>query len=171
MYNKYIVLLDKLRNSISKSLSIKNNTILAVILIISFIFTKNFKFYVLLNYIITVSIIIAFIYVNIIKTKFVDKTFMKSFDIEYLVLIMLVIINTAVIIFLFNDILEYYFLFLYSVQATIEYCAIGNIFRFRSSSLKSLVICVCYGILFTVFFVVFKMNFVLFNDYKSSFFM
>jgi len=171
MYNKYIVVLNKLRNNINKNSSIKNNTILAVILIISFIFTRNFKFYVLLNYIITVSIIIAFIYVNIIKTKFVDKTFMKSFDIEYLVLIMLIIINTAVIIFLFDDILEYYFLFLYSVQATIEYCAIGNIFKFRNGSLKSLLICVGYGVLFTIFFILFKMNFVLFNYYKSSFFM
>ena len=114
--------------------------------------------------------IIVFIYVNIIRTKYVDKTFMKSFELTYLMLIIIIILNIIGFIFLFEHTSRIYFIFLFSVQATLECCEIENFFKFKKSSLKSIIICISYCILFVMLFYVFKVNYTLSSDYKSSFF-
>ena len=54
--------------------NIINTIIGAVILIMYSILTKDFNIFLLLNSIITITMILVFIYVNIIRTKYVDKT-------------------------------------------------------------------------------------------------
>ena len=71
---------------------------------------------------------IVFIYVNIIRTKFVDKTFMKGVELTYLVLIMIIILNLIGFVCLFEEYSRIYFIFLFSVQATLECCEIENFF-------------------------------------------
>ena len=70
--------------------------------------------------------IVVFIYVNIIRTKFVDKTFMKSFELTYLMLIIIIILNIIGFISLFEYTPRIYFIFLFSIQATLECCEIEN---------------------------------------------
>lgn len=166
MHNKYITILDKVK----KNNNIKNIIILSILLSVVFIFSKEFKIYIVVNYIITIATIVAFIYVNIIRTKFVDKTFMKSFGGTYLVLIIILILNIIGIILLFHNISKNYFLILYSVQATMEYCLLGNIFELKNSSLKSLVISLGYCILFIGSFIMIKANYASFDDCRLSFF-
>ncbi len=165
MDNKYISILNNIINKIRK-----NTIISAILLIICFILIKNFKFYILLNYIISIVMIAAFIYINIIRTKFIDKTFMKSFQITYLVLSIIIILNAIGIALLFKDVSVVYLILLYTVQANLEYCQIENILKFKNSYFKSLIYCVGYLIAFIVLFIIFKANHILLNDFKSSFF-
>ena len=150
--------------------NIINTIIGAVILIMYSILTKDFNIYLMLNSIITVAMIVVFIYVNIIRTKFVDKTFMKSFQLTYLMLIIIIILNILGFISLFKYTPRSYFVFLFSVQATLECCVIENFFRLKKNSLKSIIISIIYCILFALLFKIFRVNTALSSDYKSSFF-
>jgi len=60
--------------------NIKNTIIGAILLIVYTVLVKDFNIYFLLNNIITVAMILVFIYINMIRIKFVDKTFMKYFE-------------------------------------------------------------------------------------------
>ena len=150
--------------------NIRNTIIGAVLLIIYSIITKDFNIYLMLNSIITVAMIVVFIYVNIIRTKFVDKTFMKNFELTYLMLIIIIILNILGFIYLFKYTPRIYFIFLFSVQATLECCVLKNFFRIKKNSLRNIIICSSYCILFALLFNVLKVNNTLSSDYKSSFF-
>ena len=113
--------------------------------------------------------IVVFIYVNIIRTKFVDKTFMKNVELTYLMLIIIIILNIIGFISWFEYTSRIYFIFLFSVQATLEYCEIENFFQFKKSFLKSIIICISYCILFVILFYVFKVNYTISSEYRSSF--
>jgi len=155
------------KNKINKNDSIINIIIAAVLLIIYSILTKDFNIYLLLNSIITIAMIVVFIYVNIIRTKYVDKTFMKSFELTYLVSIIIIILNIIGFVYLLQHTSRIYFIFLFSIQATLECCEIENFFKFKKSSFKSITICISYSILLIMLFYVFKVNYTL---YRSSFF-
>ncbi len=150
--------------------NIKNTIIGATLLIIYTVLVKNYITYFLLNNIITVAMILVFIYVNMIRIKFVDKTFMKYFEFKYFILIIIIILNVIGIISLFKDQQITYFVFLFSIQATLECCEIENIFKFENSTLKSIIMCIFYIIIFILMFIVFKVNYRLSSDYRLSFF-
>ena len=146
------------------------NTIIGTLLLITYsILTKDHTIYLLLNSIITIAMIITFIYVNTIRARFVDKTFIKSFQVKYLILIGIIILNIIGFISLFEHTQRIYFVFLFSVQATLECCGVEIFFDFKSSSSKSLIICIFYFILFMLLFYVLKINTDFGIEYKSSF--
>ena len=150
--------------------NIKNTIIGAILLIVYTVLVKDFNIYFLLNNIITVAMILVFIYINMIRIKFVDKTFMKYFEFKYFMSIIIIILNIIGIISLLEDQPITYFVFLFSIQATLECCEIENIFKLRNSTLKSIIMCIFYLILFILLFIVFKVNYRLSSDYRLSFF-
>lgn len=168
--NKSLLFLNSKKSKIKKNDNTRNTIIGAVLLIIYSILTKDYTIYLLLNSIVTVAMIVVFIYVNIIRTKFVDKTFMKNVELTYCMLIIIIILNITVFISVFEYTSIIYFVFLFSVQATLECCEIENFFEFKKRSFKSIIICIGYCTLFVMLFYVFKVNYTLSNDYKSSIF-
>lgn len=168
--NESLLFLNNIKNKMNKDHNIRNTIIGTILLIIYSILAKDFNIYLLLNNIITVSMIVVFIYVNIIRTKFVDKMFMKGFELTYLILIVIIILNVIGFISLFEHNSKIFFIFLFSIQATLECCEIENFFKFKGSSFKSIIICISYSILFLLLFNIFKVNYTLSSDYKSSFF-
>lgn len=166
--NKCLLLLKNVKNKINANNNIKNLVVLAILLIIHSIFNKDFKFYLLVNNIVTIAVLTVLIYVNIIREKFINKTFIKRLKMTYLILIMIIVLNIICTISFFeNDSIIYFFL-LFSVQAVLEYCEIENIFKFKNSSLKSIFICISYFILFVVLFIMLKRNNGLLNNYIIS---
>jgi len=156
--NKVILFFDNIGSKISKNDNIRNAAIGIVLLIIYSVLTKDYTIYLISNNIITVAMIVVFIYVNIIRTKFVDKTFMKGFKLTYLMLIIIIILNIVALKYLFEYTPSIYFIFLFSVQATLECCEIDQFFQFKKSNLKSIVICISYLLLFTMLFYVFEVK-------------
>ena len=163
---KYVMFL--LENSIKKA-NIRYTIIAGLSLITYSILRNEFNIYLILNNIITISMITVFIYVNIIRAKFVDKTFIKNLQIGYLVLIEIVGLNWIGLIFLFEYTPRIYFVFLFSVQAVLECCSVENFFVCKKSTLKSIVICIFYLILFSIWFYMFKINNNFYNEYKLYF--
>lgn len=160
--NKCLLLLKNVINKISANNNIKNLVVLAILLIIHSILNKDFKFYLLVNNIVTIAVLTALIYVNMIREKFINKTFIKRLQMTYLILIMIIVLNIICIILFFENSSIIYFFLLFSVQAVLEYYEIENIFQFKSSSLKS--ICISYFILFVVLFIMLKRNNGLLNN-------
>lgn len=146
------------------------NIIIAVFVVLTYsVLTSEYNIYLILNSIITVSMIIVFIYVNIIRSKFVDKTFMKGFQIGYLMLVGIIVLNIAEFIFLFENTPRIYFVLLLNVQAILECCALENFFKFRGSTLKSSIISIVYLSLFFIMIYMFKINTDFYVEYKLYF--
>lgn len=91
MYNGFLAL-DKIKIKIR---NIQKYAFLTVLIILCSILTDNVNFYLLLNNIIAISMILAFIYVYIIRGKFVGKGFVARFKVIYLILIMILAINVT----------------------------------------------------------------------------
>lgn len=166
--NKCLLLLKNAKNKINANNNIKNLIVLAILLIIHSIFNKDFKFYLLVNNIVTIAVLTALIYVNMIREKFINKTFIKRLQMKYLILTMIIVLNIICIILFFEDNSIIYFFLFFSVQAVLEYYEIENIFKFKSSSLKSIFICISCFILFVVLFIMLKRNNGLLNSYTIS---
>lgn len=162
--NKCLLLLKNVINKINANNSIKNLVVLAILLIIHSIFNKDFKFYLLVNNIVIIAVLTALFYVNMIREKFINKTFIKRLQRTYLILIMIIVLNIICIVLFFENNSIIYFFLLFSVQAVLEYYEIENIFKFKSSSLESIFICISYFILFVVLFIMLKRNNGLLND-------
>ncbi|WP_160692394.1 HAMP domain-containing sensor histidine kinase [Clostridium sp. C2-6-12] len=148
-------------NNIMKSLKKPKvrNIIIAVFVVLTYsLITSEYNIYLILNSIITISMITVFIYVNLIRTKFVDKTFMKSFQIGYFILIGIIILNIVGFMLLFEYTPRIYFILLFNVQAILECCALENFLKFKGSTTKSAVILIFYSIWFVVLFYIFKSN-------------
>lgn len=158
----------ELRNNIKKS-DVRNAIIAVLCLIVYSILTNEYNIYLILNSIITISMITVFIYVSIIRAKFVDKTFIKNFQIGYLILIEIIILNIIGFIFLFEYTPRIYFVLFFSVQAILECCGVECFFKFKGSYLKSLIICISYLILFFTWFYMSKMNPGFYSDHVFSF--
>ena len=155
MYNNMMSLLNKIK----EKKNIKKYSIVIVILILVILYMKRLEIYLLLNNVILVASVLALIYVNIIREKFVDKTFIKKFKIKYFVLISIVIVNFIGIISLVESIPNSYLVFLCSIDITLEYCIVGNIFKFKSSYLMSLISsisCICYTVIILIEHFIFK---------------
>lgn len=159
-------------NNIINSLKKPNvrNIIIAVFVVLTYsVLTSNYTICLILNSIISVSMITVFIYVNMIRTKFVDKTFMKSFQIDYIILTGMIMLNIVNFILLFEYTPIIYFVLLLNVQAILECCALENFFKFRGSALKSSLVSIFYLILSCILFCIFKFNSGFYEEYKSYF--
>lgn len=132
-YNKLLILI----NNIKCRMKINFKIILILILCVYFLFTRDYKFYIVLNNIMTISIIIAFIYVSIIRTKFVEKVFIKETKRLNIISIIIIILNVIGIKIVSKNLNIYYLVILYSIQATLEYCQIDNIFKLKINKLNS----------------------------------
>ena len=159
-------------NNITNSLKKPNerNILISVIVgLTNSVFTSEYNIYLILNSIIIISMITVFIYVNMIRAKFVDKTFMKGFRIGYLILVGIIALNIVEFIFLFEYTPRIYFILIFCVQAILECCALENFFEFNGSDLKSAIIFMIYLLLFIILFYVFKINTAFDGEYKSYF--
>lgn len=165
--NKCLLLLKNVKNKINTNNNIKNLVVLAILLIIHSIFNKDFKFYLLVDNMVTIAVLTALIYVNMIREKFINKTFIKRRQMTYLILSMIIVLNIICMILFFENNSNIYFFLLFSVQAVLEYGEIENIFKFKNSSLKSIFICISYFILFVVLFIMLKRNSGLLNNNKT----
>lgn len=144
MYNNIFLLLHRIK----MNRSMRKYIIGIIVMIIFLNCVKKFGIYLLLDNVITIAAIMAFMYVNMIRTRFVDNTFMKGFGIIYLILTSIIIINVIGIMSVVEVVPKFYIFLLCSMQATLEYCIIGNVLRFKNSNLMSLIICIFYTVIF-----------------------
>ncbi|OOM81625.1 HAMP domain-containing sensor histidine kinase [Clostridium sp. BL-8] len=146
MDNNVFLLVSK----ISIDNSMRKYIVGSILLIISVVFVKHFEIYLLLDNVITIAAIVAFMYVNMIRTKFVDNTFMKGFGIMYLMLTSIISINFIGIMSVVEFVPKHYIFLLSSIQAIFEYCIIANVLRLKNSNLMSLIICIFYTVIVAV---------------------
>ncbi|WP_242841790.1 sensor histidine kinase [Clostridium beijerinckii] len=123
-----------------------------------------------MNNIIAISMIVAFVYVYMIRGKFGGKGFVTRFKVIYLIFIMILGINIIEIITLFNDIPKRYFILLYSMHATLEYCIIKIGLMVKNSDRKSLLICIVEIVIITMLGISFNGGDEIYNPYKISLF-
>lgn len=166
MYNGFLAL-DKIKIKIR---NVQKYAFLTVLIILCSILTDNVNFYLLLNNIIAISMILAFIYVYIIRGKFVGKGFVARFKVIYLILIMILAINVTEIIMLFKDIPKSYFILFYSMHATLEYCIIKIGLLVKNNNRKSLVICISEIVIIIMLGIGFNGGNGIHNPYELSFF-
>lgn len=158
MHNNVFLLVSK----ISIDNSMRKYIVGSILLIISVVFVKHFEVYLLLDNVITIAAIVAFMYVNMIRTRFVDNTFMKGFGIMYLILTSIISINFIGIMSVVEFVPKHYIFLLCSIQAIFEYCIIGNVLRLKNSNLMSLIICIFYTVIVVVLLAVGE-------DYRETF--
>lgn len=163
--NKLSLLINKLK----LNFNLKNHSIWIIALLIYIFFIKNAKFYILLNNIISISILIAFIYVSIIKAKFVDKIFIKKIEIVYVVSIIIIILNIIGIWVSFSERYIYYLLILHSVQSSLEYCQIQNIFKFQRYIFKNVLVYLSHSVVLIVALLTLKLHNIDLNNSKLLF--
>lgn len=159
---------NSIKNNIKKT-NIRYTIMAALVLITYSILTNEYNIYLILNSIVTVAMIIVFIYVNIIRAKFVDKTFIKKFQISYLILSAIIILNMMVFISLFENTPQINFVLLFNIQAILECCALENFLKLKRNILKSAMICTFYLILFSTWFYIYKRHINFYSEYKSTF--
>lgn len=144
MYNNIFLLLHRIK----MNRSMRKYIIGIIVMIIFLNCVKKFGIYLLMDNVITIAAIMAFMYVNMIRARFVDNTFMKGFGIIYLILTSIIIINVIGIMSVVEVVPKFYIFLLCSMQATLEYCIIGNVLRFKNSNLMSFIICMFYILIF-----------------------
>lgn len=136
IYDKLLILINNIKYKL------KNHPIIILILILTiyFLFTKDYKFYVFLNSILTIAMTMAFIYAIMIKRKFVNRDYIKidSFNI---ISITSIILNLIVIKIVLTTQNINYLAILYGIQANLEYFQLNNIFKVRTNKLNNILIC------------------------------
>lgn len=142
-------------------------TIVAIILIYMFI-NKNYQFYVFSTSVISLGIIIGFVYTNIIKNKVMQQE-VKNLKRVYLVsaLIAGVLVLSILSIQFKNDIS--YTFFLLSIQAVLEYSAIENIFNIKSSKVDNIIIYTVFLLSYALIILINEKNIFLFSEHVNSF--
>lgn len=148
---KNLVRLNKIHNKSKINNIIEIEFILILFVGIYFIVTEDLEFYTLINNLTQAAIIGTFVYVNIIQSKFVERTFMKNFNIVYVISTSLILLNIFEIVVLNRGTSIYYLLLLYSGKVTLEYYQINKILKFRSSIFKRIMLLINYATLILIF--------------------
>ena len=165
IYDNLLIIINNIKYKL------KNNPriILILILIVYFLFTRDYKFYVFLNSILTISMTMAFIYAIMIKRKFVNRDYIKvdSFNI---ISITSIILNLIVIKIVFTNQSIYYLVILYSIQANLEYFQLDNIFKVRTNKLNNILIYLNSAIVIILASFILKLNNILNINNKQLFF-
>lgn len=165
IYDKLLILINNIKSKL------KNHPIIILILILTiyFLFTKDYKFYVFLNSILTIAMTMAFIYAIMIKRKFVNRDYIKidSFNI---ISITSIILNLIVIKIVLTTQNINYLAILYGIQANLEYFQLNNIFKVRTNKLNNILICLNSIIVIILASFILKLDNILNINNKQLFF-
>lgn len=167
---KNLVWLNKIHNKVKINNIIEVEFILMVFIGIYFIVTEDLEFYTLINNLTQAAIIGTFVYVNIIQSKFVERTFMKNFNIVYVISTSLILLNIFEIVVLNRGTSIYYILLLYSGKVTLEYYQINKILKFRSSIFKRIILLINYATLILIFWWIYNEIYLTMAQHKYIFY-
>ncbi|WP_294401664.1 sensor histidine kinase KdpD [uncultured Clostridium sp.] len=142
-------------------------TVVMIVLMYMFV-NNNYEFYVFSTSMISLGIIIGFVYTNIIKSKVMNnknKTLRKVYLISALIV---GVLGVSILSIQVKNNISYIF-FLLSLQSVFEYCEIENIFNIESAKINNIVIYI--GFLLAYAFIIFinDKNIFIFYNYIESF--
>lgn len=134
----------------------KNISNMLVILLVIFVYlfiNNNYEFYVFSTCVISLGIIIGFIYISIIKNKIMHKG-VNNLKKLYFLSIMIAITIGLIILNIYKENNINYIFFLLSFQAILEYCEIENIFKIENKHISNILIYLCYLFLYLFIFLI-----------------
>ena len=150
MFKKYLYKWYGSKNKI-EDINFKNSItfiILAYVLFLYRFVNDTYEFYVMATSIISLGIIIGFVYNNAIKNKVMHKK-LKNLKRLYFLSVMIAVF-TGVIVLCINKRNEFYYIFLFlNFQAILEYCEIENIFNVENKHISNIKISKIISIMFS----------------------
>ena len=154
IYNKLLILINNIKNK----LKIDSRIIFILIVCLYLIFTETYRFHIFLNSLLTIAITVSFIYVNIIRRKFIHINLIKEVDGLNIILIILIILNIIVIRKVCSVQYIYYLVIIYSIQANLEYCQVSKIFKSKEIKLDRVLLYLSSLIVILLSFFIFKLD-------------
>ncbi|WP_294373169.1 sensor histidine kinase KdpD [uncultured Clostridium sp.] len=151
MFKKYLYKWYGSKNKI-EDINFKNSItfiILAYVLFLYRFVNDTYEFYVMATSIISLGIIIGFVYNNAIKNKVMHKK-LKNLKRLYFLSVMIAVF-TGVIVLCINKRNEFYYIFLFlNFQAILEYCEIENIFNVENKHISNIKIYIGFMAAFVI---------------------
>lgn len=158
-----------IRKNVIYNKKILIDILISIIIILMYIFiNNNYKFYVFSTSVISLGIIIGFIYTNIIKNKVMQKQ-IKALKRVYLIsALMAGVLGVSILSIQFDNNISHIF-FLLSFQSILEYCEIENIFNIESAKIRNIIIYIVFLLSYAFIISINEKKLFIFSDYECSF--
>lgn len=148
-------ILGNYKLSIETMMDFKRDRCIGIVIgiLLYFVSINKFEMYTLIGSIMNTSTIVGFIYVNFIKSKYVDKRKVSIIDDKDLNLYYIVVINIVNIIFiLLHREFKYYFI-TYCIQSIVEYTQVQKMYNFKNTLVNKILMYMIYMLNVSTFYV------------------